>query len=120
MIGRLEGFFSGYKGAWRSSFDSLQEAILSIEPQVKVIVHTVYIIFVEPETDRVFASIHFIAREMYLGLALPGGFRSDRIIPGGMLKYRGITSAVKLSSPEEIDNQVIELLRVAHGCQKSF
>lgn len=110
---KLNSFYLGYKSEQRPIFDALANVIFSVADSPKMLVHTLYVIFVDSATDKVFASVHYISAEMYLGLALPKDTDHARLLDGTILKYTGLTKAVKLESVGDVNPELSELIGVA-------
>lgn len=117
-VDKLNTFFTGYRAPSRPVFDRICTIIGDMDPDTKTIVHTLYVIFVEPTSDQVFASIHFVSRHMYLGLALPESIQHERLLSGDLLRYKGLTKAIMLDKHEDVDTEVAGWLRQAFRTSK--
>jgi predicted transport protein len=107
--GYIDSQYQGKKAILRPIFDSIRAAIMRIDPLVSVEGRGGYTPFVH---KRQFTAVKASSKMVVLGLRYREAPSSDRLLEG---KATGqCTHRVELTSPEQVDEEVIRLLTIAH------
>lgn len=108
----LEGQFSGAKAALRPIYDRLREVITALGPEVSVGVRKTMVGF---SMGRQFACTHpGAAKRLDLSLALPDYVPTERLKEAKATAMGRINRVVGLSSPDEIDAEVLGWIKAAY------
>jgi predicted transport protein len=105
----IDGQYTGRKAALRPIFDAVREAAESLGDDVSVEVRRTYAPFVR---RRQFAAVAATATRVDLGLRLPDAPPSGRLEAG--TGPGSSTHRIPLSSVDDVDDEVLALLRAAY------
>lgn len=108
----LEAQYAGPKAALRPIYEKLRAAITEIDPDVNWVICKTY---VAAERKRQFAALQPSTRTRFdLGLVMPEGMEAGgRLLPAKNVGSGRISHMVALTSPDEVDAQLIDWLRMA-------
>lgn len=104
--------FKGKYSPLLPAFTALYDFIKTNFPEVICYIKTIYIGFA---IDASLMAIVFPKGDaLDLGLSLPHDFSDVSLSDAKQMGFSGITKSVYLSSPEQVDERMKELLRTAH------
>lgn len=104
--------------AWdeiRPTFTAVHDALVSVSPEVRGELTTIYIKYLSKETgDQPFAVLWVKKRtELLLGLAMPPGFSVPNAIPAPV-KYAGLTVYLRFEPGSEVPASLASFAKVAY------
>jgi hypothetical protein len=109
---KLEKLCSGKKAVWRATCDTLIAKLKVFGPNVDTVANETYINVLVGK--KKFAILQPSSAERFdIGIKLKGVKPSDRLEAAGSWNNM-VTHRVRISDPNEVDNQVITWLRQAH------
>ncbi len=108
----VEAQYAASKAGLRPIYDRLARAVQELGPDARLDPRQSYVSLIR---RRQFGIIQASTRSRVdLGLRLPGGEPTGRLAPAGSFGSGSTTHRVALSSPEEVDAEVLGWLRAAY------
>ena len=104
--------FRGVRARWREPYDELVSRIKAFGPDVSVGPTASYISLLRK--GRKFAVVHVTSDRLDIGLKLKGVKPVARLGAAGTWNTM-VTHRVRISEPQQIDDQVLDWLRQAYG-----
>jgi len=108
---KIASHFTTSKAAWRPVYDSLLKTVTAFGTDVKEAPTNSYISWVRDGSK--FAIVQITAKRLDIGLKLPGHPPGGRMTESGAWNAM-VTHRVQITTPEEIDAELITWLRQAY------
>lgn len=126
MISEIsEDVLAKFKGKYANflpAFKELHKFIMSRFPDVYCYTKTIYIAF--RVGDNVMATVFFKGTSLDVGLALPSSVwkndQTSKLTDAKYMYFRGITRSIKITSPEQIHEELEKYLIIAHEQAKNM
>jgi hypothetical protein len=104
--------YAGDKSALRAIYSRLAKAIVALGPDARPDPRQTYVSFVR---QRQFAIVRASTKSRVdVGLVLPGAAETDRLQPARSFGSERITHRVALTSPDDVDGELLGWLRAAY------
>ena len=109
---RIDAHFSGRRASWKSTYERIVEEVSGFGRDVSVKPGDTYLSLLR--SGKKFAILKVGAGYLDIGLKLKGTSPGERLEPSGTWNAM-VTHRVRVTSPEELDREVLTWLRSAYA-----